>query len=141
MTRADRIARPVAVLVSLVIVGFVLLAVFPRSHPPAGQCGGRTGRARGGAAYSVALQADGDNVVSTVDFDGRLWRAIGDRVTRNGLVAASATTLAGGVALVNAQEATFSSPAAYATLLPLTKADGCPTTDVVRSGPAMTRLR
>jgi hypothetical protein len=69
-----------------------------------------------------------------VDFDGRLWRAVGDRVAVSGLAAPAASAFPGAVTLVNAQEAVFSSPAAYATLLPLTRADGCASATVARSG-------
>jgi hypothetical protein len=138
-TYADRIARPVAVIVSLVIVGFVIAAVLlPRgSHPAPGQCRGQTGHAAIGRRYAVTLATDGNRVVSTVDFDGRLWRAVDGQVARNGLAPAAATVLDGAVTLVNPQEATFTSPAAYATFLPLTRADGCPTASVVRSGHAL----
>ncbi len=137
MSYANRVARPVAVIVSVVLAAIVAVAVFPRHTTPAGQCAGRSGHAAVGAPYAITLRAEGDRIVPVVDFDRRLWRAIGARVTRDGLVPPSQTELRGAMTLVSRQEATFSSPAAYATFLPLTRADGCGGAPVTQSGAAL----
>jgi len=139
MRYANRIARPVAIVLSLFVLVVVAIAWFGRSRPPAGQCGGTTGPATVGEPYALTLQVDGARVVSGVDFDGRIWRAVGDRVALSGLAHPGATAFPGAITLVNAQEAVFSSPAAYATLLAETRADGCPSSGVVRSGVAVGR--
>ena len=69
-----------------------------------------------------------------MDFDGRLWRAVDGRVAINGLVPAGTTRLEGAAILVNQEQATFSSPDAFATFLPLTRADSCASFTVARSG-------
>jgi len=129
-----RALRGVAVVGGLAVLVTLAVMFFPKARVSLADCAGRTGPARGGVAYALTLHADGTTVRSAVDFDGRLWRAADDHVARDGLVPASATVLEGAVTLVNAEEATFSSPAAYATFLPLTRADGCNREPVVRSG-------
>jgi hypothetical protein len=126
------------VVLAAVVSGLLLFALVPRPRrSPAGECPGNTGRAAVGRPYEVTIRVQGTAVVSNVDFDGRVWRAAGDRVGTNGLATPGATSLTGAVTLVNREQATFSSPAAFATLLPLTKADGCTAEPVVRSGSAL----
>ncbi len=121
-----------------VIGGLLIFALFPRtSRGAAGQCSGQTGAVAAGQRYALTIPVQGDTVVSNVDFDGRLWQAAGDRVSTNGLATPGATKLDGAVILVNREQATFSSPAAFATLLPVTKADGCTARPVVRTGSAL----
>ena len=134
MSASNRLVRPAAVAAGLMVIAAVVFVAFPRPHPPSGQCGGATGPATVGARYSITLQVRGDEVASTVDFDGRFWRAVDGRVVVNGLVPAGTTRLEGAATLVNREEATFSSSAAYATFLPLTRADSCAAFTVVRSG-------
>jgi hypothetical protein len=134
----NRLARPAAaVTAGLGLVAVVAFAAFPRAHPPSGQCRGATGPATAGARYAIALQVQGDEVASTMDFDGRLWRAVDGRVDVNGLVPAGTTELDGAATLVNREQATFSSPGAFATFLPLTRADSCASFAVARSGPRL----
>jgi len=130
-SRALRFAAPIGALAVVIVLGVMF---FPKARVGLANCAGHTGPASFGVPYALSLRADGGTVVSTVDFDRRLWRAVDGRVARNGLVPASATVLDGAVTLLNAQEATFSSDAAYATLLPVTPADGCASSVVVRSG-------
>ncbi|HZQ59004.1 MAG TPA: hypothetical protein VFA84_13270 [Acidimicrobiales bacterium] len=134
MRYANRVARPVAIIVTLLVAAVIVAAVWPRSHTPAGQCRGTTGSAARRQPYAVVLRTDTDRVVSAVDFDGRLWRAVGDRVALSGLAQRSATSLSGALTLVNTQEAAFSSAAGYATFRPVTRADGCTALPVVASG-------
>jgi hypothetical protein len=133
-TSSSRVARPAAVAAGLIAIAAVVFVVFPRAHPPSGQCRGGTGPAAVGARYAIALQVHGDDVASTVDFDGRLWRAVDGRVAVDGLVRPGTTRLEGAAILVNQEQATFSSPEAFATLLPLTRADSCASFAVARSG-------
>jgi len=129
-----RAVRPAAVAAGLLGIAAVAFVVFPRAHAPSGQCRGGTGPAAVGARYAIALQVRGDEVASTIDFDGRLWRAVDGRVVVNGLVPGGTTRLEGAAILVNQGEATFSSAGAFATFLPLTRADSCATFTVARSG-------
>jgi hypothetical protein len=131
--------RWVATVGGLAVVVAVGVMFFPQKRAPLARCAGHTGPAAFHVPYAISLRADGDRVLSTVDFDRRLWRAVDDRVARDGLVASTAMVLDGAVTLVNGQEATFGSPAAYATLLPLTRADGCASAIVARSGHALPR--
>jgi len=86
----------IEVLAAIVVAG-VVFAVVPRgvARSAAGDCAGRSGRASQGRPYPIVLAARGDTVFSPVDFDGRLWLAVGDRVSRSGLIGAAATELAG----------------------------------------------
>ena len=128
----------IAFILVAIIGGLLIFALFPRtSTGAAGQCSGRTGAVAVGQRYPLAIPVQGDTVLSNVDFDGRLWQAAGDRVSTNGLAPPGATTLDGAATLVNREQATFSSPAAFATLLPLTKVDGCGARPVVRTGSAL----
>ena len=137
MTRTRQLARPAAALAAVAVVAALGVMFFPKARVGVASCPGHTGPAASGVPYALSLHANREVVVSTVDFDRRLWRAVQDRVARDGLAPVGATVLPGAVALVNREEATFSSPAAYATLLPLTRADGCEGAVVVRSGPAL----
>jgi hypothetical protein len=134
-----RAARLVAVAGGIAAIVALAVVFFPKAPVGLADCAGRTGPAAVGVPYTISIRADAGTVRSTIDFDGRLWGAVDDQVTRDGLVPASATVLDGAVTLVNHEEATFSSPAAYATLLPLTPADGCAGTPVARSGRPLPR--
>jgi hypothetical protein len=124
----------VGVLAAIVIAG-VVFAVLPRgTSSAAGDCGGQSSAARLSSPYAIELSVRGNDVVSPVDFDHRLWRAVDNRVARNGLVAPSATRIAGSIALLNREEAVFRSPGAFATFLTAKKAEGCPRADVSRAG-------
>ena len=125
----------VGVLAAIVIAGVVFAALPRETSSAAGDCRGQSGAATLSAAYAIELSVRGNEVVSPVDFDHRLWRAVDNRVTRNGLVPPSATRLPGSIALLNRQEAVFRSPGAFATFLTAKKAEGCPRADVSRAGP------
>jgi hypothetical protein len=122
------------------LAGLLVFALLPRSaRAAAGQCAGSTGPAQSGTPYALTLRLQGSTVISNVDFDGRVWRAAGGRVATNGLATPGATALVGAVRMVNHAQATFSSPAAFAALLPLMKADGCSGAPVARAGSALAR--
>jgi hypothetical protein len=126
--------------VAALLAGLLVFALLPRSTgTAAGECTGATGPATTGTAYALTVRVQGSTVVSDVDFDGRLWQAAGDHVATDGLAAPGATALEGAVTLVSHEQATFSSPAAFATLLPLTKADGCRARPVARAGSVLRR--
>jgi hypothetical protein len=135
----SRPLRWAVALAGIVVIAGLGVMFFPKARVTVASCPGRTGPAAFGAPYAISLRVDGSTVVSTVDFDKRLWRAVDDRVARDGLAPATATALDGAVTLLNGEQASFSSPAAYATLLPLTRADGCTRAVIARSGRALRR--
>ena len=116
------------------VVAALLASVLHHAATVPGFCAGHTGKASVGVPYAVSLSVHGSTVTSRVDVDGRLWRAVGDHVTLNGLVPPRSTTVAGSIVLVNGVQATFRSPGAYAALLPMTKAAGCQAVSVARAG-------
>jgi len=126
--------RVFAVVVAGAVAVALVLTAISHGRRPLGFCGGATGPVATGTSAPLTLQVDGDTVVSTVDFDGQLWRAAGGRVNLDGLVPGGTTAIAGTISLADPAEAVFRAQGAYATLLRVTRTDGCATAAIVRAG-------